>query len=155
MLDPIVAPWRDRLSNALMLIVALGASLAFASASRALTAASPDARAMEIWRMLGYLAFAVIFILLAMHPRRYHGLWELSFLHYGSLFLAAVVPGVTAVSGKIIVLDALTAVVIGASYFLTKGYLAWKSVEVSTHRMTGAAGFEPATSRVTAGRSAS
>jgi hypothetical protein len=81
---------------------------------------------MQIWKMLGYLAFAVIFVLLAMHPRRHPGLWELAFLHYGALFLAAVLPGVP---GKVVVADAVIAIVVGGCYFLTKGHLAWRVVE--------------------------
>jgi hypothetical protein len=93
---------------------------------------------VEIWRMVGYLAFTVIFILLAMRPRRHPGLWELSFFHKAGVaaFLVAIAP--TASPG-VVVLDAVLALVIGVCYFLTRGYLAWSVAEPTT-----ASGTEPA-----------
>jgi len=126
-----IEPWRDRIAKALMLTLALGASVAFASSSRAVTAALTETKALEIWRMLGDLAFSAIFILLALRPRRQPGLWEISFFHYAgvSAFLVAIAPSGSA-NG--VVIDAVIATVIGACYFLTKGYLAWNVAEPET-----------------------
>jgi hypothetical protein len=124
----VVAPWRDRVANALMLVAVLAASFAFASSTRAVAAASPDTLVVEIWRMLGYLVFAAIYVLLAMRPRFHPGLWELSFFHRAgvALFLLAVAPGVSA---GIAAVEAAIAAIIAASYFLAKGYLAWNVAE--------------------------
>ena len=126
MKDPVVVPWRDRLSRALMLVVALGASVAFASVTWAV-AASAETQAPEISRALGYLAFSAIFILLALRPRQHPGLWEISFL--GALALG--------LSADVAAVDAVIALVIGTCYFLTRGYLAWNVAEPHVTRAAG------------------
>ena len=126
--DSSVAPWRDKVAKAVMLTLALAASIAFASASRAVTAAPPETKAVEIWRMLGYLVFSAIFILLALRPRKHPGLWELSFLHKAGVaaFLIAVSPRVSA---GVAAMDGVLALAIAVCYVLTKGYRAWNVTE--------------------------
>ncbi len=67
---------RDRIALGLMLVSALGALYALATAIGATSAAGPATQQVEAWRALGYLMFAAIFVLLGLWPRRYPYLWE-------------------------------------------------------------------------------
>lgn len=120
--------WRDRAAKALMLTLALGASIAFAASSRAVAAAAPGMIALEVWRMIGDLALSAVFIILALRPRQQAGLWEIAFFHYAgvAVFLAVLAPGAF---GVVALVDALIAATVAASYILARGYLAWNVSE--------------------------
>lgn len=105
-----------------MLTLAVGATFAFADSTKAIAAASDATRTLEIWRGVGYLVFAAIFATLARHPRRYPGLWEISFLHTASVgtVLLATTRGTIAI-------DVAIAAILVVGYLLTRGDFAWRT----------------------------
>lgn len=74
---------RDRAAMALMLLAALGALVAFAGSVGTATAAGSET-VVEAWRTYGFLVFAGLFVLLALRPRHYTGVWELVIFHKGA-----------------------------------------------------------------------
>ena len=83
------ARWRDHVARGLMLLFALGALTAFASALPAVQAAGADTVWLETWRLFGFAVFAGLFALLAWRPRALPGIWELVFLHKAAMATAA------------------------------------------------------------------
>jgi hypothetical protein len=71
----------------LMLISALGALYSFATAVAATAQADPANQQVEAWRAVGFAFFVRVFVLLALWPRRYPGIWELVILDKGILTL--------------------------------------------------------------------
>lgn len=116
---------RDRIARVLMILLGLSALVAFAGAAAQVASFAPDRIGVEIWRMLGYLVFAGLFVLLGLFPRRLPGLWELVFFHKaGKVFLLLFVfeatdPWLT------IVVDSLLSAVTLFCYLLTQGWRAW------------------------------
>ncbi|MEX0838309.1 MAG: hypothetical protein WD034_02150, partial [Parvibaculum sp.] len=76
-----MTPARNRIARILMSLLGLSAVGAFAGAAATIGDFAPDRVGVEIWRMLGYLVFAGLFVLLGFFPRRLPGLWELVFFH--------------------------------------------------------------------------
>ena len=123
-----VSPVRDRIAGILMLIAALGALLAFISSIGTAAAAGLDTQQVEWWRVFGFLLFMVLFVFLALWPRRYPGLWELIILDKAALtvveFILAGHQAANAFSAAVI--DAVLTVFILAAYLLSKGYTSWR-----------------------------
>src|SRR5262245_18000988 len=80
---------RDRAARALLVLAAAGAVAALAGTVSAVADAGPATRMVETWRMLGFVVFAGVFLLLAYRPRLYAGIWELAILNKLGLILAA------------------------------------------------------------------
>lgn len=118
---------RDRLAAILMLVAAAAALFAFITGLGVATGSGPATQQVEWWRELGYLMFAGIFVLLAIGPRRYPGLWELVILDKAALTVVEVVliqndasdAATTAAS------DGILTVVLIAAYLLSRGYSSW------------------------------
>ena len=105
---------RDRAVTGLMLIAALGALFPFAGAAVGATAAAgPEAQVAEVWRMYGFPVFAGPFVLLALLPRRTPSVWELVIFHKTATAVAVV--------------DGVLAAVTVIAYFLSGGYVGWKT----------------------------
>ena len=68
----------------LMLLAAFGALSAFLGSIGTATAAGSDTVVAETWRMYGFAVFAGLFVLLALRPRHYAGVWELVIFHKGA-----------------------------------------------------------------------
>jgi peptidoglycan/LPS O-acetylase OafA/YrhL len=123
-----VATWRDRVAAGLMLLVTLGALIAFVTAISAVATANPATQVVEIWRMYGFIVFAGLFMLLAFWPRRYAGIWELVILNKVALSITGLVllgRGATDAQ-TILIFDGSLAVITIVAYVLAKGYTAWK-----------------------------
>lgn len=117
---------RNRAAMVLMLLAALGALSAFASSVGTATAAGPETVMAEVWRMYGFLVFAGLFLLLALRPRRYVGVWELVFFHKGALSVtAALIGGGATGAPTVVVIDGILAAMTVTAYFLAKGYTGW------------------------------
>ncbi|MDP2125641.1 MAG: hypothetical protein Q8J92_14800 [Parvibaculum sp.] len=120
-----MTPARDRLARILMILLGLSATGAFAGAAVAIGDFAPDRVGVEIWRMLGYLVFAGLFVLLGIFPRRLPGLWELVFLHKAGKVVLLVFVFEAADPELTIVVDSTLSVVTLFCYLLTQGWRAW------------------------------
>jgi hypothetical protein len=113
----------------MLVIAALGAVFAVVGAIDAVANASVATRMVETWRLLGFAAFAAMFVLLAYRPRVYAGIWELAILNKLGLTLAAFAYG-TEVDGArtALVADGAITLLLLAAYVLTRGWRAWSAV---------------------------
>jgi hypothetical protein len=118
----------DRVAMALMLLSAIGALFAFAGAVATALDASSATVVVETWRMLGFLVFAGIFLILALRPRHYPGLWELAILHKGgmTIFGAVLARGDASGAGIVAVVDGVLVVMIISAYLFSEGYTGWQ-----------------------------
>src|SRR5262245_10902934 len=90
MTAPSVAPaWRDRLGTLLLSVCAAGAIAAAVSAVDTVADAGSTTEAVETWRLVGFVFFAGVFVLLALAPRQLRGLWELTIVAKLALPVAA------------------------------------------------------------------
>lgn len=121
-----VETWRDRAAMVLMLLAALGALFSFFGSVGAVAAASADTQVVETWRSYGYLVFAGLFVLLALRPRHYPGVWELVIFHKAALAITAatLIKG-AAGAPTIVVADGLVALFVVSAYVLARGYAGW------------------------------
>jgi hypothetical protein len=115
-----------------MLTLGVASIGAFANAAIELRVVSPDRLPVETWRMLAFLVFAGLFMLLAYLPRRMTGVWELVFFHKASvpLLLAYVIrarasANASFTDASIIGVDAALAATVFLCYLLTQGWRAW------------------------------
>lgn len=120
-----MTPARDRLAKILMILLGLSAVGAFAGAAATIGDFAPDRVGVEIWRMLGYLVFAGLFVLLGVFPRRLPGLWELVFFHKAGKVVLLVFVFEAANPELTIIVDSTLSAVTLFCYWLTKGYRAW------------------------------
>jgi len=88
---------RDRVGRALLWLAALGAVVSAVSALSSVVAANDSTRGVEVWRMYGLAVFAGLFVLLALRPRQYRGVWELAIANK----LALTVTGMALLAGTI------------------------------------------------------
>jgi hypothetical protein len=118
---------RDRSAFVLTIVCALGALYACASSIGAVAAAGPETQQVEVWRTLGFAMFAGMFVLLAIWPRRFPGLWELAIADKAALTVAEVLliqnNAVNAQSTAIA--DGILTVFLLAAYILSRGYTSW------------------------------
>lgn len=125
--DDLPARWRDRIGRGLMLLAAIGAATAFASALPSVRAAGADTVWLETWRLFGYVVFAGLFALLAWRPRALPGIWELAFLHKAAMASAAMVLVGAREADMAGPVDAVLAIAIAVAYGCCKGWLGWRS----------------------------
>ncbi len=123
------AGFRDKIAMVLMLLAALGAFLAFFTAIRPATSAGPETQHVEWWRALGFLTFALLFALLAFWPRRYPFLWEIVILNKAALTIVGflLMQNNAAGAASAAVADGILTVILLAAYFLSRGYVSWRS----------------------------
>lgn len=121
-------PARDRIAKILMILLGLSAVGAFAGAAATIGEFAPDRVGVEIWRMLGYLVFAGLFVLLGIFPRRVPGLWELVFFHKASKVVLLVFVFEASDPELTIVVDSVLSAVTLFCYWLTQGWRAWSPV---------------------------
>ena len=122
-----VRTWRDILAMVLMLLAALGALLSFVGSLGTVLAAPPPIQLVESWRMYGFLVFAGLFVLLALWPRLYPGVWELVIFHKAAMAItAAALIGRGALEATLIAtVDGTLAVLAVVAYLLSRGYTSW------------------------------
>jgi hypothetical protein len=119
---------RDRMAAGLMGLAAVAALYAFVSGVGVALTAGPATQQVEWWRVMGFLLFTGLFILLAIGPRRYPGLWELVLIDKAVLTLIEVwlISGNAENAFATAVVDGILTCVILAAYLLSRGYRAWK-----------------------------
>ena len=121
-------PIRDRIAAVLMGLAALAAFYAFITSIGVARAASPETQQVEWWRVLGFLFFSAAFVLLAIWPRRYPGLWELIILDKAALTIVEIIliQNQAANAAPAASADAILTVILLAAYLLSRGYRSWK-----------------------------
>lgn len=124
--DPFIGV-RDWIGRGLMALCALAASYAVAEALGGLGAVPEDRVWVELWRGLGFGAFALLYLVLALRPRRAAGIWEVSFLHKAGLGLATLWLGHIPEAATAGPIDAGLAAVTLLAYGLTRGWLSWRA----------------------------
>ena len=120
-----MTPARDRIAKILMILLGLSAAGAFAGAAATIGEFAPDRVGVEMWRMLGYLVFAGLFVLLGIFPRRLPGLWELVFFHKAGKVVLLVFVFEASDPELTIVVDSILSAVTLFCYWLTQGWRAW------------------------------
>jgi hypothetical protein len=122
------APTREWLANILMLVAAVAAFYAFITGIGVALASGPDTQQVQWWRVLGYLMFTGLFILLAYWPRRYPGLWELLIADKALLTIVEIflIRNHAADAVTTAEADGILTVILVASYLLSRGYSSWK-----------------------------
>ena len=122
-----VAAIRKNIAMGLMLFAALAAGYAFIAAIGVATSAGAATQQVEWWRAFGFLMFASIFVLLAIWPHRYPGLWEIVIVNKAALTLVQVLlignNAENALSAA--VADGILTIILIAAYILSKGYTSW------------------------------
>ncbi|ELZ05227.1 hypothetical protein [Natrialba asiatica] len=122
-----VRGWRRWTASSLLLLAALGAVYAFGTSITAVRTAGPEAVVAESWRLFGLLVFAGIFLLLAVRPRLYPGIWELAIFHKAvtATYLFAFASDAPDATSTAIV-DGVLAVVIIVAYLLVRADRNWE-----------------------------
>src|SRR5262245_54931224 len=117
--------WRDRLGTLLLSVCAAGAIVAAVSAIDTVADAGSTTEAVETWRLVGFVFFAGVFVLLALAPRQLRGLWELTIVAK----LALPVAGATFLRGStdattFVIFDGLVTALLVAAYVSMAGWTA-------------------------------
>ena len=116
---------RDRIARYLLWIAAAGAAASAAASVSTIWHASGATTVVETWRGYGYLVFAGLFVLLALRPHNYRGVWELVIANKVALAataLAFAARGGIAATSSIIVWDGGLSVLLIAAYLTCRGW---------------------------------
>lgn len=111
-----------------MLAAFAGALVAFAGALASVGTASSETQIVYIWRLYGFGVFAGLFLLLAIAPQRYVGIWELVIANKAALAVTGLilldrgVPG----ASTVLISDGALALMTLVAYVLAKGYSGWQ-----------------------------
>jgi hypothetical protein len=120
-----IPPGRDRIARSLLWIAAIGAGASAAASVGTIWHASGATTMVETWRGYGYLVFAGLFVLLALRPHNYRGVWELVIANKVALAataLAFAARGGIAATGTIIIWDGGLSVLLIAAYLTCRGW---------------------------------
>lgn len=118
--------WKFKAGRALMLAAGIAAIGAALGGFLTLGAIAPDRLWVELWRNLGFLVFAGLFILVAWRPTRAPLLWELLFMHKAGLAIAATLLPAMPEARSAGMVDLGLAIAIGAAWVLTRGWTSWQ-----------------------------
>ena len=122
------APTRGlRTGRALMATAAVSAQHAAVSSVGVIAEATPETQMVETWRGFGFVVFAGLFALLAIHPLRYRGVWELVLAQKVALTLTAVgysIAGDAEGTATVIVWDGALSAIVGIAYVACRGWTA-------------------------------
>ncbi|GIF49625.1 hypothetical protein DFJ67_4091 [Asanoa ferruginea] len=118
---------RDRVAKIMLWLAAAGAAGAALSSAGALWDADGGAKVVETWRAYGFVVFAGLFVLLALAPRGYRGVWELVIFHKVALTVTALLyaaHGGIADTATIVAWDGSVSVLLVGAYVLSRGWTA-------------------------------
>jgi peptidoglycan/LPS O-acetylase OafA/YrhL len=116
---------RDLIGRGLMWLAAVAAAASAVSAVATVVSASDSTKVVESWRMYGFAVFAGLFVLLALRPRDYRGLWELVILNKAALTLTGLFLLRSATgAGTVVVWDGALTVVLVVAYICCRGWTA-------------------------------
>jgi hypothetical protein len=123
-------PPRDRVGRVLLWIAAVGAAGAAVSAISTVLGAGGTTKVVETWRLYGFVVFAGLFVLLALRPLAYRGVWELAVFNKLALTataLAYAAHGGISGTGSIIAWDGGLSLVLIVAYVCCRGWTAWSA----------------------------
>jgi hypothetical protein len=108
-------------------LAAAGALVSFATGIGRTMDAGPATQAVEVWRTIGFAAFAGLFALLAWRPRGYPGVFEIVIANK----VALAVLGLTVLASadgasEFVVFDGILSIALVAAYVLVDGWTAWR-----------------------------
>ncbi|WP_051302564.1 hypothetical protein [Salibacterium aidingense] len=110
-----------------MIVCSLSAVTAFITGLENVSTASSDQMIVEAWRLFGFIVFAGIFLLLALRPRQYPGIWELVIFHKLAVTVSAFfLFQQTGEALFIAIVDGSLAFLLILAYVAAKGYTAWR-----------------------------
>ncbi len=119
---------RNRIATALMILAILAALYAAVTAVGVALSTGPDTKQVEWWRAVGFMMFTGVFILLALNPRKYPGLWELTIVN--KLLLTVIEVSLiteNAANAQFSAMaDGVLTVILVVAYVLSQGYRSWK-----------------------------
>lgn len=124
--DAAISP-RERAGRALMWLAALGAAGSAGMALLTVLDAGGATKIVETWRLYGLVVFAGLFVLLALHPHRYRGVWELAIVSKLALTVTAAgyaVHGGINGAGAVIGWDGVLTAVLITAYICCRGWTA-------------------------------
>jgi hypothetical protein len=116
---------RERVAKILLWVAAVGAAASGLTAIGAVLDADGATKVVETWRGYGFVVFAGLFVLLALRPRSYRGVWELVIFHKVALTITAVfyaASGGIADTATIIAGDGAVSVLLIVAYVLSRGW---------------------------------
>jgi hypothetical protein len=116
---------REAIARWLLWIAAAGAAASAAASVSIIWQAGGATTVVETWRAYGYLVFAGLFVLLALRPHGYRGVWELVIANKLALTataLAFAARGGIAGTGTIITGDGGLSVLLIAAYLTCRGW---------------------------------
>ena len=118
---------RDWAATVLTVACAVGVTFAAANAFGETQRASLQTEQVYAWRAMGFLMFDGVFVLLAIAPRRYPGLWELTITNKALLTLweASMIPSGASDAASTAIADTVVVAFLAAAYVLARGYRAW------------------------------
>ncbi|MEV1330359.1 hypothetical protein AB0J20_12370 [Micromonospora costi] len=123
---------RDRIAGIMLWLAAVGAAGAALTAFSTAWGADGGTKVVETWRAYGLVVFAGLFVLLALAPRSYRGVWELVIFHKVALTVTALfyaAHGGIADTATIIGWDGTVSVLLVGAYVLTRAWTpspAWR-----------------------------
>jgi hypothetical protein len=119
------SPVSDRIARYLLWLAALGATASAAGSVGTVWHADGATTVVETWRGYGFAVFAGLFVLLALRPHGYRGLWELVIANKVALTITALcyaIHGSIAGTGAIIIGDGGLSVLLIAAYLICRGW---------------------------------
>ena len=120
-----VSPVRQGIARYALWLAAFGAGVSAVISASTVWQADSATTVVETWRAYGYVVFAGLFVLLALRPHRYRGVWELVIANKVALTATALgyaVHGGIAGSAAIIIWDGGLSVVLIVAYILCRGW---------------------------------
>lgn len=118
-------PTRDTIGATLLHLCALGALSSSILALTEVGDVGPATQGVELWRGVGYLFFAAVFVLLSRAPRQLRGLWEITILAKLALPLAALAIARDADDTmSFLIFDGILVVVLAVAYLLMSAWTA-------------------------------
>ena len=118
---------RERAGRAIMWLAVLAAAGAAGTALLSVLDAGSASKVAETWRLCGLVVFTGLFLLLALHPHHYRGVWELVIASKLALVVAAAGyaahGGITG-TGTIIGWDGGLTIALIAAYICCRGWTA-------------------------------
>ncbi|MEV4620133.1 hypothetical protein AB0J74_15675 [Asanoa sp. NPDC049573] len=118
---------RDRAARVLLGLAAVGAAGAALTAAGTVLDADGATTVVETWRAYGLVVFTGLFVLLAISPRGYRGVWELVIFHKVAMTVTALLyaaHGGIADTAAIIGWDGSVSVLLVGAYVLARGWTA-------------------------------
>ncbi|MGS2648594.1 hypothetical protein [Streptosporangium sp. G12] len=117
---------RDRIARIMLWLAAAGAAGAALTAAGTVWDADGATKVVETWRAYGLVVFTGLFVLLALAPRGYRGVWELVIFHKIALTVTALLyaaHGGIADTATIAGWDGTVSVLLVGAYVLSRGWM--------------------------------